>query len=327
MTALRGAHVAVLVDRDAVLPGTNVLTPGHSEHHLVGALRRLAVGVTVMPFLGAARLTSWLHATQPDLVFNMTEHVGGDRNKDAHICAILDLHGIAYTGPGPKGLMLCRDKAVSKLIAERHGFVVPRFVEVDVRAPRWPRELPLPAVVKPRYGDSSDGISQSSLVRSRSALLRRVRMLGRAGSPDVICEAFVEGREMVVGVVGRHLMPPRELLVGGHGHGTPPAIFSARMKHDAGYRRRWGVRIEFARLTGPELRALRDAALGTFQALEMRDFGRFDVKLTPEGRWAFLEANPNPALVPHRGSFSGTWAGMAYDAMIATIAGSALRRG
>jgi len=326
MSALAGATVAVLVDGDAIVPGTHRLRAGHSEGHLARALRRLVGSVVVEPFDGIARLTAWLQAVRPDLVFNMTEHADGDRHKDVHICAALDLHGIPYTGPGPKGLMLCRDKAVSKLIAARHGFVAPRFFVVDARSPRLPRDLPLPLVVKPRDGDSSEGISQSSLVRTREALERRVALLGRAGSTAVICEAFVGGREMVVGVVGRRLMPPRELIVGGNGGGPPPLLWTSRLKHDAAYRRRWHARIDFARLAPGQRHALRDAALATFEALEMRDFGRLDVKLAPAGQWAFLEANPNPALVPHHRSLSGTWAGMSYDEMIASIVRGALAR-
>ena len=326
MTTVREATVAVLVDREVVLPQSNRLQPGETEAHLVRALRRIVRRVVVEPFRGAGRLASWLRATKPDLVFNMTEHADGDRRKDAHICALLDLHGTPYTGPGPKGLMLCRDKAVSKLIAERHGFVVPRFFEVDARSPRLPGDLALPLVVKPRYGDSSEGISQSSLVRTREALERRIETLRSTGSSDVICEAFVGGREMVVGVVGPRLMPPRELIIGENGGGPAPTILSSLLKHDAAYRRRWHVRMAFARLAPGELRALRDAALSTFEALEMRDFGRLDVKLTPSGQWTFLEANPNPALVPDRRSFSKTWTGMSYDEMIAAIVRGALAR-
>jgi D-alanine-D-alanine ligase len=326
MKTLAGVTVAVLVDADGVVPGTRRLRAGHGERHLVRALRRLVGSVAVEPFDGIARLGAWLTAARPDLVFNMTEHADGDRGKDVHICAALDLHGVPYTGPGPKGLMLCRDKAVSKLIAARHGFVAPPFLEVDARAPRLPRDLPLPLVVKPRDGDSSEGISQASLVRTREALERRIAWLGRAGYPSVICEAFVAGREMVVGVVGRRLMPPRELVIGTNGGGPPPRLWSSRLKHDRQYRRRWHARIGFARLAPRQLHALREAALATFAALEMRDFGRFDVKLTPDGRWTFLEANPNPALVPNHRSFSGTWAAMNYDAMIAAIVRSALGR-
>lgn len=326
MTALADATVAVLVDGDAIAPGSRRLRAGHSEGHLVRALRRLVGSVVVEPFDGIARLTAWVNEVRPDLVFNMTEHADGDRHKDVHICAALDLHGIAYTGPGPKGLMLCRDKAVSKLIAARHGFVAPRFFEVDARSPRLPRELPWPLVVKPRDGDSSEGIAQSSLVRTQEALAQRIALLGRAGARALICEAFVGGREMVVGVVGRRLMPPRELIIGGNGGGPPPRLWSSRLKHDAAYRRRWHARIDFARLQPRQLHALRDATLATFEALEMRDFGRLDVKLTPDGQWAFLEANPNPALVPHHRSFSGTWAAMSYDRTVSAILRSALAR-
>jgi D-alanine-D-alanine ligase-like ATP-grasp enzyme len=209
--------------------------------------------------------------------------------------------------------MLCRDKAVSKMIASRNGFRVPAFFEQP------PREIPFPVVVKPRDLDSSAGISAASLVTTRAALQRRIDALRRHGA--VLCEEYVEGREMVVGFVGRRVMPVREMILGGR-----ERLFSWRLKHDAEYRKRNGARMITPRLAPRVRRALEDAVLATAEGLEMHDYGRFDVRLTADGAWVFLEANPNPALVPQHRAFSKTWGGIGYDAMIEQIVRSALRR-
>ena len=41
---------------------------------------------------------------------------------------------------------------------------------------------------------------------------------------------------------------------------------------------------------------LHQTAVAVFQALELRDYARIDMRLRPDGRVAVIEANPNPWL-------------------------------
>ncbi len=162
--------------------------------------------------------------------------------------ALLDLLKLPYTGTGPRGLVLCRDKAVSKLIAAQEGFKIPKFFVVGKETRRLPPEMTFPLVVKPRFDDSSVGISQASLVRTKEALARRIAFLERNEMGEIICEEFIAGREMLVGVMGERIMPVRELLIG-RGLQNAPRLASYRLKHDRKHQRRWRVRTRFAQLT------------------------------------------------------------------------------
>jgi D-alanine-D-alanine ligase len=298
---------------------------GTSEPYVERSLKRFTKGVVVHAYAGLEDLLDTIKKTGTDLVFNYTEVADGDRSKDGHICAALDLCGIAYTGAGPRGLMLCRDKAISKLIAARQGFRSPAFFVLQAPAPRLPAGIEFPLVVKPRYGDASEGISQASLVRSRDALMERVAVLRRAKCNDIICEEFIGGREMIVAFIGRQMVPPKEFFVGRQAPGAP-VLACGKFKHDAAYRRRWSVHSDPATLTASERRTLKKLLLDTAEALDMRDYGRLDVKLTASGEWAFLEANPNPGLTPFGKSFAGTWGGVNYDRVVTEIVQRALER-
>jgi D-alanine-D-alanine ligase len=257
--------------------------------------------------------------------------VDGDRQQDAYICALLDLLKLPYTGTGPRGLMLCRDKAVSKLIAAREGFKTPEFFVVQGgggAATRLPRRLSLPLVVKPRFDDASVGISQASLVRTKEALQERIAFLAENVSEDIICEEFIEGREMMVGVIGRRTMPVREFVIGRGAaqQESAPQILSYRLKHDKAYQRLWSLRTRFAKLTPQQERQVRELTLKTFGALGLLDYGRLDVKLNPSGEWVFLEANPNPGLYPFKGSRYGLWSDIDFKKLIEEIVVRALHR-
>lgn len=325
---LSGLTVAALVDRTVLVPGTSRFRKDMGDAPLVRTLRRMVRKVVVGPYTNAVGVFRWFEEVKPDVVFNLTENVDGDRQKDGYICALLDLLKLPYTGTGPRGMMLCRDKAVSKLIAAQEGFRTPDFFVVRGSAPRLPPQLAFPLVVKPRFDDASVGISQASLVRTKEALLERIAYLAENLTEDIICEEFIAGREMMVGVIGRRIMPVREFIIG-RGAGQQkraPSILSYRLKHDKVYQRRWSLRTGFARLTPEQERRVRALTLRTFDALGLLDYGRLDLKLNASGEWVFLEANPNPGLYPFKGSRYGLWSDIDFEELIEQIVLAALHR-
>lgn len=324
---LNRATVLVLVDPDALIPGSSRFAAHESDRYVAESLQKMVKQVVVRPYIGLAHLLLAIAETSPDMVFNLTQRVYEDREKDLHITAILDLQEIPYTGAGPRGLMLGRDKAMSKVIAAQAGFKVPRFFLVWRKSPKQiPPGTTFPTVIKPRFADASEGISQASVVRNPGALWRRINHLRRVGFHDIICEEYVPGREMIVGIVGDRVVAPREFIVGRSSDRGSPLVASTNFKYDKAYRRRWQIRTEYAKLTRRQKAELNRLVRSASEALEMRDYGRLDVRLTRSGDWVFLESNPNPGLARFGTSFAGTWGGIDYDFMIKDIALRALHR-
>jgi D-alanine-D-alanine ligase len=317
--------VLVLVDDEVLLAGNHRFAAGAADRHVVEALRTFVKRVLVRPYTGVPDFVKMMKDLRPSLVFNLTEHSGGDRRKDSHICALLDLVKVPYTGTGSHGMMLCRDKMLSKLVAAREGFRVPAFFASKAGEPCPPCNLPFPLVVKPRFGDGSEGIHQSSLVESRQALLKQIAAVHRSGWDAVICEEYIPGRDIMVGIGGKRLMPAREFIVRSTAPDAP-RLASYRFKHDKKYRRRWKIQTIFAQLTAEQQCRLEPLALRTFEALGMRDYGRLDLRLTPSGEWVFLEANANPALVPFGKTASVSWSRTDHRKLVKEIVQRALRR-
>jgi D-alanine-D-alanine ligase len=317
------ATVLLLVDEDVWLPLSGKLVQSCAEAPVEQSLRRFAERVVVRPFVDVAQLLRVLDEAEPDVVFNLTQLANGERSMDAYVCAVLELRGVAYTGTGARGLMLCRDKALSKTIAASAGFAVPEFFLAGDGPVRSTVTFPL--VVKPRFGDASEGIDQASLVRTHDELAQRVAFLRASGYRDIICEQFVPGRELAVGVVGeRVVLPPLEYVVGRSGRGAP-LLACRRLKYDGAFRERRAISTAYAELTLAQTASLTAASLRACAALDVRDYGRLDVKLAPSGAWVFLEANPNPGLRPGHKSFSAA-GGLGFDALIEEITQMALAR-
>ncbi|MHC4122730.1 MAG: D-alanine--D-alanine ligase family protein, partial [Planctomycetota bacterium] len=148
-------NITVLVD-DAEIPADDpdFLTPPaeqSTEYHVIGALRTSGYNVSI---LGAVKsievMIANLKEQNPDLVFNLTEHLGGDRRFDKNIAALLEMSEIPFTGAGLTGLLLSRDKRLCKQLLSLHRIHVPRFVSLPRnRTVRLPKIFQFPMVVKP----------------------------------------------------------------------------------------------------------------------------------------------------------------------------------
>ena len=300
------------------------------EFHVVESLRHLGHDVTVMAFDPEIEATiRALKDAAPDLVFNLTEHVGGDRSRDMHVVAMLELLGFPHTGSSPMGLMLCRDKAICKRLLSHHRVKVPDFVSLPVGKTRLPRKLRYPLIVKPVYEDGSDGISLASLVHNDQELEQQARSIHERMRQPVICEEYIEGREIYVGVVGNtrlEALPARELKFGDDGDGGP-TFATAMVKHSTPYREKWGIQYTHADLPA----SLQDRASRfckrVYRLLQIHDYGRIDLRITEDGEVVFLEANANPDL-SMGDELSESWEklGRNYEDLIRRIVSLAMNR-
>lgn len=300
------------------------------EYHVVEALRILGHNVEVMPFeLDILETVRKIETSKPDLIFNLTEHFRGDRQMDMNIASLLELSGYPYTGTGPSGLLLCRDKALAKTILNHHRVRVPAFAALPVGKNRLQRRISFPMIVKPALMDGSDGISRSSIVFNETELAERAQLLHARTQQPVICEAFVQGREIYVGILGNRqltVLPARELRFDAAAE-EGPQIATARVKLDEAYRKKWNIQYTFAELE-PELeRKVARVCKRIYRVLHLRDYARIDLRISPTGKIYCLEANPNPDLtMGDELSEAAERAGISYEQLIARIVNQAKRR-
>ena len=329
-------HILVLIDPETFYPDDPQFeralqeVRSNLEFHVVEALRHLDHQVEVLPFGKDIRQNlRELSEKEPDLVFNLTEHYGGDRQKDMHIASMLELAGIPFTGTGPAGLLLCRDKAICKTILNHHRIKVPQFASVPVGRTKPRRKLCFPLIVKPALMDGSDGISLGSLVSNEDELKERVEHLHNRTNQKVICEEYIEGQEIYVGLLGNKqltVLPARELRFNSPDDNAPQ-IATARVKLDDDYRKKWNIEYTFAELSPDMEKKIARISKRIYRLLHMRDYGRIDMRIANDGTVVFLEANPNPDLtLGDELSESAERAGINYQQLIDRIVRLAVNR-
>jgi D-alanine-D-alanine ligase len=268
---------------------------------------------------------------KPDIIFNLIEMFQNKTTFEKNMAALFELLGIPYTGCSATGLMLCKDKALSKKILKYHKIRVPRF-RVFRKASRKKQhsKLTFPLIVKPLEERASIGIAQSSIVKNELELRDRIDFIHRHSGMHAIAEEFIDGRELYVGVMGKKrasVFPPREMVF----RKVPdedPKIATYKAKWDKDYRKKWGIKNIFAEGISDELlKKISNTCKRAYRSLNIGGYCRFDIRLTPDGGIYIIEANANPALASDEDfALSAKKAGIPYDNLISRIIRLALNR-
>ena len=303
---MKKQRVLALVDESLVPPDDPkghdlAAAPWKMEFDVVHTLRAaghevLAVGVG--SDLGVIRKA--IHDFQPTIAFNLLEAFAEVATWDQNVVAYLELMGVPYTGCNSRGLVLARDKSLTKKILAYHRVPAPDFVVVPRgRAIRRPRRLRFPLIVKSLTLDASIGISQASVVEDDARLEERVRFIHESIGTPAIVEEYVEGRELYVGLLGNQrlqVLPTWELDFSGLPE-EARRIATERLKWSMSYQKKHGIMTGAAKdLPEPLVRKIGGLCKRVSRSLMLSGYARVDLRLADDGRLVVLEANPNPQL-------------------------------
>lgn len=247
-----------------------------------------------------ATLNRDLAALKADLVLNLCDE--GFNNKaflELHVPALLETFELPYTGAAPGCLAICYDKGLVRALAQQLDIPVPH--ESYVRSSDQGATLPsvFPALLKPNFGDSSEGITRHSVVEDELTLLKQLGYL-HAQFPErpVLVQEFLPGREFSVGLIGNpdldlRALPLLEVDYGGLDPELPEILgYESKWLPDSPY---WTqIRYREADLGDDDRTQMIDYASRLFERLGCRDYARFDFRTDRNGVVKLLEVNPNP---------------------------------
>jgi D-alanine-D-alanine ligase len=277
-----------------------------------------------------ARLLAGLEKYRPAAVFNLFEGAGDDAASETYVAGVLQWLGVPFTGCPAETMPLARNKPRTKLLCRGAGLPTANFFVIE-RLPVPPCPLPWPVIVKPGAWDASAGMDHGSVVTDQAALERRAALLLKRYGPPVLVEEFIDGRELIVGLVETpelQALAPGEILFTNRGPGRWPIV-----TYDA----KWSpgsaedlatVPCYPADITPVLAERLRDLATQAFRLLGCRDYARVDFRVRGDEEPYILEVNPNPDFSPDTGLARGLMAqGITHAAFTVRLVENALSRG
>jgi D-alanine-D-alanine ligase len=317
--------VACVIDSDTVRKikaGKTSETGAKYDLSVLETLRGLYRDVRVVSATeGTVRTLDELWRLKPDVVFNLAFSI---LPLEASFAGCLDVLGLPYTGSGPRGITLANDKVRSRQLLRNAGIRVPRFIELRA-AHRILGDLAFPVIVKPSCLASSAGIYSDSLAKTPQEIVTRARRIWGRFGVSAICEEFVVGRELRVGLVEAkrgsiRIVGTSEWLFGsaspGWGFKTQAIRNNPRVRRSNQVTRKL---ITLPRRKAEELAAIARVSMNT---LDVTGYATVDVRVDTMERVTVLEVNANPGLW----SGSAIWSKPSFEINIKEVVEAALRK-
>jgi D-alanine-D-alanine ligase len=206
----------------------------------------------------------------------------GTYGEDGCVQGLCELLGLPYTGSGVLASALAMDKVASKQLFEVAGLLVPRWAIVADLAAPW--AFGLPCVVKPSCEGSSVGVS---IVRDAAALPAALAAAA-AGRGVVLCEQYVKGREVSVGILDDRPIGTVEI--------RPQVEF---YDYQAKYQRDDTQYLCPAPFPADVTARLLAAGAAAHRALGCRGYSRVDFLVDEQADAYLLEVNTLPGMTSH----------------------------
>jgi len=211
----------------------------------------------------------------------------GSIGENGQLQAVLDIHGIKYTGTGYLGSLLAMDKDISKRLFVQNGiatanWITYEFDKSDIEVIE--NNIGYPCVVKPCSCGSSVGVS---LVDDREALIKALEFAEKYEN-TVIVEKKISGREFSAGILNGIALPVIEII-------PKVGFYDYKNKYQVGL----VEEVTPADLSAELTERLQTAALNVHKTLRLGGYSRGDFIYDEQAdEFICLEANTLPGMTP-----------------------------
>jgi D-alanine-D-alanine ligase-like ATP-grasp enzyme/methylase of polypeptide subunit release factors len=254
-----------------------------------------------------------------DLVIDHTDTFKGRGLFRPIVRLLLENHGARVVGSESKACFIADDKGATKTKFSEAGIPTPPGIVISSKDQRLPSWLSPPLVLKPAFEHMSRGLRLAKTEEeARSTALNLLDSLRQ----PVLVEKFIPGRELAVSLLqgpdGLEVLPPLEWRVG---HTKNNMLSEAFKLMEPTGERKEAMRAELPPGLAKDIETFVSRA---FQILGLRDYARFDIRLSSGGTFYFLEANTTPSLEPLEAlTLSARWAGLDYPALVERLLSAA----
>ncbi|MFH0856979.1 MAG: ATP-grasp domain-containing protein [bacterium] len=267
-----------------------------------------------------------------DLVFNFSEGIYG-YDREAQIPAMLEMLKIPYTGSRPLTQAIGLNKAKTKEILLANNIATLPFQLIKNVNEKLNIQTSFPLIVKPVAQGSGAGITNKSVVRNERQLKEQINFIINTFAQGALIEPFIDGREFSVAMIGN---PPQILPIIEADHSLLPKEYLPLDSLEVKWIFEEQSEKNHLKCPAPMTADLKDKVENlchkTWQALEVRDWCRIDIRCDRQNNPYILEINSPVGLLPPEVSMTSYMplaareAGIDYDSLLKLIINTALKR-
>jgi len=263
---------------------------------------------------------------KPDLVILAVKYLAMPDGKDIWLSEYFAHNGINFSGSSREVLNFDSDKVLAKVHLRAKGIRTANYFTATPGQYSGDTALPIdfPLFLKPTDSANGNGIDDLSFVTNFSDFEGKVASLNEAFQIPILAEEYLGGPEYTVAVIktlrGDLLVAPIEIVPVLSANGL--RILGEKAKQDDSEQLK---KAEDSELTDKVIQL----AMDVFVALDIRDFGRIDIKTNAAGECFFMEANLVPGMTCKTSYFPRACEieyGLGYDEVIALMLEEGLSR-
>ena len=253
----------------------------------------------------------------PDLVILGVKYIVENEEK-VWLCEFFSENKINYSGSSKKTLMYDSDKILAKSYLKDRGINTARYFTAIPQEHKRDYDLPInyPLFLKHSNSLTGNGIDNYSLVNNFAEFQNKVSSLYSQDPSPVLVEEYVDGREFSVAIIktksGNLLVSPLEIIqakVENVNKSTPKRL----------------IKIEDEQI----VKKIKELAVDAFIDLDIRDYGRIDIKSNVHGHCYFMNVNLVPDMTYDSSYFPKACEiehDISYDEMIELIVEEGISR-
>jgi len=247
-------------------------------------------------------LQNWLK-NPPEFVINQCDD--GYQNKEeleSHLCSLMDMLEIPYTGPGCESFVMVKDKSIVRGLAISINVPVPFEIFIDIQdnyEEKIPKNLDYPVFCKLGNSSGSTGVMNSSVAYNREGVINAIKELKKKYSErPILLQEYLPGREISVGMVGNPELEDFEIFhpVEVDYSNLDPKYQKVQLEEFKcnGESEFWcQVKEVKAKLSQVELINIKEWTKKMFVRCKCKDFARIDFRADKHGQFKVIDVNPN----------------------------------
>jgi D-alanine-D-alanine ligase len=295
------------------------------------ALKKLKLQYRTQSIGSLKEVIRVLSRASEKVVFNLVETIEGSAVRAGLVPSLCEAFGRACTGCDTHSFLLSTDKWQSKAVLSAAGLPCPRAIQVEPGKRAHPN-FSGPYIIKPVAADASEGIDNTSIVKTRGiALDKTVRRIHTQFKQAAIVEQFIDGREFNITVLCKNgkpmVMPVAEIDFSAFSSHQPRIVgYEAKWKEDS-FEFQNTPRIVPARVSRSLAKQLTTLAAQAAVAVGCMDYCRVDFRVDKKNHPYILEVNANPDISLQAGLAAAiAAAGIEYHRFIRLCIDNAIAR-
>lgn len=288
------------------------------------SLEKLGYKVNIIDFSDDLEIIKKIKKMKIDIVFNLVE----DFDKNAGLLyiapAILEHHGIKYTGCSSESIFLTTNKVYTKEVLKSNGIKTPDWITLKKLTMFNHGKY---YIIKPCSEDASVDITDDSIkkIKNIEEAVEIIYNKEKKFNKTYFAEEYINGREFNISIIeekkSAKVLPPAEIIFQNYTNDKFKIVnYNAKWEEESFEYQNTMRSFDFEKQDKKLIDDLKKIAKNCWNIFNLKGYARVDMRVDEKGNIYVIEINANPCISPDSGFCAACERdGISYTDMVSMI--------